>query len=563
MTLLCLLPHLEGQADQELHPPLKIPLYLSGNFGEIRPDHFHSGIDIKTQGSTGFPVHSIQDGYVSRIKVQANGYGKSIYISHPSGHTSQYGHLDRYSEEIAAYVKKVQYSRKEHQVDIYPPRDQFKVERGQIIAWSGNSGSSFGPHLHFEIRNSANQHPLNVLNFDLPVKDKTPPRFRSVYLYPLGEHSHINGKQAKQQFELIRDQGIYTVPWGSSTTAGGTIGLGVEVFDYLDGSQNRCGVYSLELYAGDILVYSHVMDEFSFSESRYVNATTDYTEEMVHDRKIHRLFRLPGDKLRIYGTLVDDGRLQLSDGQELPIRIVARDVAGNQSDAILRIKGRSPGTGTDRTGSPGKYADHTKEFTYSERDMEVRIPPHALYEDSELHFQTLVDPAAYLEKAWQVHERGTPLHSPLNLKVKIPSLDAMIAERILLASFDEARGVWTPAGGTMQDDFLEVRLKAFGRYYLCLDTIAPEVKLKDPMRENDYRGKSGIAFNVTDDLSGIDSYEGYIDNKWALFEFDPKNDLLVYYFDHERLNPGMEHELELYVKDERGNLSLYHGKFKW
>ncbi len=234
-----------GQSTSLFHPPLKIPMYLSGNFGEIRSDHFHSGIDIKTQGSTGHHVFAIESGYVSRIKVQANGYGKSIYLAHPDGHTSVYGHLDRYREDVEAYVKEQQYRRKSHQLDLYLEPGDFKVEKGAFIAYSGNSGGSMGPHLHFEIR-TANQHPTNVLEYGFPIKDNIAPRFKGLYIYPLEKNARVNGSSEKQFFELVIDQGIYTIPWGTRIEVEGKIGIGVEVYDYLNGASNRCGVYTLE-----------------------------------------------------------------------------------------------------------------------------------------------------------------------------------------------------------------------------------------------------------------------------------------------------------------------------
>ena len=320
-----------GQNTPQFHPPLKIPMYLSGNFGEIRTDHFHSGIDIKTRGTTGHHVYAIDEGFVSRIKVQANGYGKSIYIAHPNGYTSVYGHLDTYREDIASYVKDIQYKRKSHQVDIYLDPGVFELGKGEFIAYSGNTGGSFGPHLHFEVRNSGNQHPTNVLKYGFNIKDHVAPKFYTLFIHHQGDNGHVNGTGEKQSFDLVFDQGYYTVPWGTRLEAAGRIGLGVEVFDYLDGASNRCGVHTLEVYVNDRLTYSHVMEQFSFSETRYVNARTDYKERMSSGKKVHCLYRLPNDRLRIYGHLSDDGYLDISENGSYPVRVVATDVAGNRS----------------------------------------------------------------------------------------------------------------------------------------------------------------------------------------------------------------------------------------
>jgi murein DD-endopeptidase MepM/ murein hydrolase activator NlpD len=197
-----------GQTKTNFRPPLDLPLILSSNFGEIRPDHFHSGVDFKTRGTVGHPVYSIEDGYVSRIKVQANGYGNSIYIDHPSGHTSLYGHLDRYRDDIAQFVKEMQYKQHSHTIDLYLRPDQFRVTKGDLIAYSGNTGGSTGPHLHFEVRTSGNQNPTNVLKYGFDIADHTPPRFITLFITPLDEESQVNGSGKKQAFNLVRDHDI-------------------------------------------------------------------------------------------------------------------------------------------------------------------------------------------------------------------------------------------------------------------------------------------------------------------------------------------------------------------
>ena len=380
---------LNGQEDPSFHPPLDIPMYLSGNFGEIRTDHFHSGIDIKTQGTTGHPVFSAEEGYVSRIKVQSNGYGKSIYISHPNGYTTVYGHLDRYREDIAAYVKRMQYSRRSHTLDIYPDRETFKVGKGELIAYSGNTGSSSGPHLHFEVRSTANQHPTNVLSYNLNIRDRTPPRFHSIFIYPMDQKTYINGKPDRFSSRLVSNGGIYSIPYGTRLEAIGTVGISVEVFDYLDGSSNRCGIYTLEMFLDDKPFYSHIMDEFSFSETRYINAHIDYEERIRSGTKAHRLHRLPNDRLRIYDRNLENKVLVLEEERDYNIRIVAKDVAGNSSTLEFKLNGRGKtpdiSQGSKTAEIPMKYMEPNN---FSDGPVDVMIPANALYQDLNFSFQS-------------------------------------------------------------------------------------------------------------------------------------------------------------------------------
>ena len=551
-----------GQNNPSFSPPLGIPMFLSGNFGEIRPDHFHSGIDIKTQGTTGHHVFSIGEGYVSRIKIQANGYGKSLYITHPGGYTSVYGHLDQFREDIGQYVKKKQYALRSHQVDIYVEPGVFPVGKGDLIAYSGNTGGSSGPHLHFEVRTSSNQHPTNVLKYGFEIRDERAPKFHTLFIYSRGNKGHVNGTKKSQSFDLVIDHGIYTIPWGTRLEAGGEIGFGVEVYDYMNGVSNRCGVYSLELYADERLIYSHVMDEFSFSETGYVNALMDYGEWFSTGRKVQRLFRLPNNRLRIYGPLVNDGILTISEERDYQVRVVATDVAGNRSEMQFHITGK-PGLNAPNE-VPGNFSKRMKydEANYFESDgARIEIPAGALYEDLDFTFSVVSGNDGFLTDKYRIHNPGTPLHRPCYLSIKAPDVDPGLLDKLVLVTNQE--GELVSAGGTCQDGSVVASISYFGDYAVALDTVAPEIiPLNGPV-SGDLSGRKKLSFTIRDNLSGIEKYEGYIDNRWALFEYDPKNDLLTYLFDEEYLNRGKSHELELYISDSKSNVKMLHTTFTW
>ncbi len=551
-----------GQINPSFHPPLNIPMFLSGNFGEIRSDHFHSGIDIKTQGTTGHHVFAIEDGYVSRIKIQANGYGKSLYITHPNGYTSVYGHLDRYREDIEAWVKEFQYRRQSHQVDIYPDPGEFRISKGTFIAYSGNTGGSSGPHLHFEIRTSGNQHPTNVLKYGFDIKDQRAPKFHTLYLVNTGKGGHVNGIQGKQSFNLVIDNGYYMVPWGTLLVAGGEVGIVAEVFDYLDGVPNRCGVYAMELYVDNKLVYSHVMDEFSFSETRYVNAHIDYMEQVSSGKKAHRLFRLPNDKLRIYGPLENNGILTIDENRDYPVRVVATDVAGNRSEMRFTIAGK-PGL-RPPLEEPARI---TKQMHYQENSefqndhILVEIPAVALYEDMGFIYSDSAGNGDFLTGIHRIHHPGVPLHLPFTLSVKVPEMDPDLRDKLIVVQL--MKGEVSAAGGAFKNGVVTASLRNFGDFAVTLDTIPPEIIPQNGIHEGNLSGRRSMKFTVRDDLSGVEQYEGYIDNRWALFEYDPKNDLLNYTFDEERVDRDQSHEIELYVTDSKGNVSLFHTTFTW
>jgi len=554
--------HSSGQKDISFHPPVNIPIYLSGNFGEIRGDHFHSGIDIKTQGTKGHHVFSVDEGYVSRIKVQANGYGKSVYISHPNGYTSVYGHLDRYRDDIAAYVKQMQYKQQSHTLDLYMDSETFRLKKGEMIAYSGNTGSSSGPHLHFEIRTSARQHPTNVLQYNFNISDRIAPRFHSLSIYPVDQESHINGLSERFSSKVVRDNGVYTLPYGTTAEGGGTLGISVEVFDYLDGASNRCGVYTLKMFVDNKLTYSHVMDEFSFSETRYINAHIDYEQVVKSSTRAHRLHRLPNNQLRIYNKSIDNKPLEIEASRNYDIRIIATDVAGNSSTLEFTLKGREslmPSVLAERGEITLMKFNQINKF--EEGPVNLEIPANSLYQDLEFTFQTHPQSEDALTPFYQIASSGIPVHKAYTLSIESPPLDAALQKSLLLISYDR-KGDVVAAGGEYLDGKVVATLRNFGKFAVALDTLAP---LIDPLGNlnGDYTGRKQMKFTIIDELSGIDRYEGYIDNQWALFEYDPKNDLLYYIFDAQRITPDSDHELELYVTDEKGNVNLLHTTFYW
>lgn len=555
-----------GQDGASFYPPVKIPIYLSGNFGEIRSDHFHSGIDIKTQGTTGHPVYSVDDGYVSRIKVQANGYGKSIYITHPNGYTSVYGHLDRYRDDLAAYVKDIQYNRQSHEVDLYLNQETFPMKRGELIAYSGNSGSSSGPHLHFEIRSTASQHPTNVLSYGFDINDQVPPKFLSIHLYPLDNKSHVNGKSEKLSSQLVKENGIYTIPYGTKLFGSGTLGISVEVFDYLDGSSNRCGIYELEMYVDNSLSYSHVMDEFSFSETRYVNAHMDYEEYVKSGIKAHRLYRLPNDRLSIYNKSVDNQPLKVNESRDYPIRIVAKDVAGNSSVLEFTLKGSEASVAG--AVPPGlENVDfirmkYNQVNSFEEGPVRVEIPAKALYQNMDFTFNTSPSADGLLTPVYHIAKKEVPVHLPYSLSIKSPPIDPTLHKKLLIVSYNDDKEI-VAAGGDYKDGAVLAQLRNFGGFAIALDTIAPEIIPAKNSSGSDLINNKELHFTIIDNLSGIAKYEGYIDNKWALFEYDPKNNELLYTFDEKRIAKGEVHELELYVIDFKGNANLLHKTFNW
>jgi len=558
-----LFTELFSQETPHFDPPVKIPMYLSGNFGEIRPDHPHSGIDIKTQGVTGHKVYAAADGYISRIKVQSGGYGYSLYIDHPGGYTTQYGHLERYRADIEEYVKKVQYAQQSFTVDIYPPAEQFRISRGDFIALSGNSGSSAGPHLHFEIRTSADQVPTNVLQYAFPIQDDIAPRFFNLLVYPVGEDSQVLGSRKKLILPVIQNSGSYHLKDDRTIGVNGDVGFGTEVFDYLNGSSNRCGVYLLDMQLDGRILFSLKMDRFTFAESRYINAHADYGEIVDQNMKAHRLFRLPNDRFSVYEQLQNNGIIHLEDTLLHTVSIHATDVAGNSSGLEFRIRKaalRPMVAGMNEAEQQIMKWDEANRF--SRENISLSIPAKSLYEDIVFTFSTLPATKGLYSEWFSVHSEETPLHTAYTLKIIPADLPRDLYAKALIVTRDKNARL-SAVGGEADGDFISVRSLKFGEFSIAVDTLAPVITPVNISKGKDMRSVSAIKFTATDELSGIRNYRCYIDSKWVLMAYDAKNNLLSYSFDEQRLEKNRTHELELYVTDNKGNTSLFHTFFTW
>ena len=278
--------------------PMHIPLILSGNFAELRSNHFHTGLDIKTKGSEGYRIYAVDSGYVSRINISHWGYGKAIYVTHPNGYTSVYAHLSRFPEKIEKYLRKKQFEKQTETITVYPDSLDLLISKEEIIAYSGNSGSSGGPHLHFEIRETETEKAVNPLLFGFDIKDDIRPTVSNIKIYPL-DNGFINGKDIAKVYPTTGSFGEYRLKDNPAIEVDGEIGLGVHTIDKLNGAGNKCGIYTIELFVDDSLVFRQTMEKIDFFTNRYINAHKDYNEYHVKKRSFHRSYVSDNNKLDI------------------------------------------------------------------------------------------------------------------------------------------------------------------------------------------------------------------------------------------------------------------------
>jgi hypothetical protein len=546
----------------DFHMPLNIPLLLSGNFGEIRSTHFHTGIDIKTQQETGKKVHAIFDGYISRIKIQSGAYGRSLYITHPNGYVSVYGHLSKFMPDIENIIKDYQYEKKSFEVDFYPMTNQHIVRKGQVIALSGNTGRSSGPHLHFEIRKAENQNPLNVLKFNFDIKDNIKPVILNIIIYPADNFSFVNDVNKKLMIPVSGANGHYKINNNDSINVSGNIGFGIETFDYLNGSGNRCAVYSIELFINESMVYSHQIDELSFSELRYVNSHSDYEERKKNNRIIHKLFIEPNNKLGIYKNLINRGIYKFEDDSVSVIRIIVRDIYMNESQLLFSVKGKKQNNPLAETRYDTNYVKPFFYYVpnkYENGELKIFMPKDALYDNIDFTYFRMADDKGFSDIHF-IHNEYTALHKNYSLSLKAKNLAEKLRKKAIIV-FIEKDSTMVSQGGEWEDGFVTTRTSTFGEFKISVDTTAPTIIPVNFYNKGRYSGIRKLSFKIEDDLSGIKSYNGYIDNKWALFEYDAKNNLLSYQFDKGRISENTQHELEIYITDYKDNTVIYKGTF--
>jgi len=410
--------------------PVKIPVFLSGNFAELRPNHFHAGIDIKTQGRTGLPIYAAADGYVSRIAISATGYGKVLYINHPNGTTTVYGHLDSYSQQIDDYIRKIQYEKEVFAIDQNVPEGILPVKKGEQIANSGNSGSSGGPHLHFEIRRTKEQMMLNPLLFNMPVKDKTKPIIQAIVVYPVSDDASVSAKKTSQRFETILVGNTYKLKTDQIIQVSGKIGFGIQAVDLLDGSPNKCGIYSIKLTIDNEIIYSFTMDDFAIEESRYINSHIDYERAVRSGQRLYRTWLEPGNKLSIYDTLEKRGLFKANDDQLHQVKYEITDVYGNATNLNFSIKSTEKEiTAPVSKGELFKY-NHNNHVRNDE--LEFSVPEGALYNDVDFLYVKKAALPKFYSPVFQLHNPYTALHFACQLRIKASKLPARLQEKVAL-----------------------------------------------------------------------------------------------------------------------------------
>ena len=529
--------------------PMKVKPVVSGSFAELRTNHFHSGIDLTTVGKIGCPVLSVFSGFVSRVKVSSGGYGKAIYVEHPNGLTSVYAHLDHYSPSIDSLVRAHQYNKESFEVEIHLNPGAIPVGRGEVIAFSGNSGSSGGPHLHFELRDTQTQEPVDPMPYMTGIKDDVPPVVYGIKLYPLSSISKIGAGTAPVYLPVVASGKQYVLKENRVVTVAGKIGIGVHVTDFLTENHRKCGVSDIQLFCGDQLVFHSNMGRFSFSQTRYINSYIDYHERMRNSRFIQKSFVEPNNRLSNYIEAKD---LVVEPGEEKNMRYEIRDVSGNLSVVSFILKGGEP---RDKSAKPklstGEHQLYWRRgFSLDTTGLSVYVAPGSVYQDQVIRLGISQLPG-FANPVYQLGSDDIPVHEPYELSIDIPAKALAQPEKAYIAYID-SKNKANYMGGSILNNQLVVKSRVFGRFTVLTDTQSPSIVVKT-VANGDHRAKPILSVTIKDDQSGIAFYRCEVNGQWQLFEYDPKTSMLSGDLRQMNLKKGTKHQLVVKVQDSRGN----------
>ena len=530
--------------------PLEIPMELSGNFGELRPNHFHAGFDFKTNQREGLNVHTAAEGYVSRIKISTVGYGKAIYITHPNGYTTVYGHLQKAIGAIQDKIEELQYSGKSYEIEAFFKPNELPIKKGQIIALSGNTGGSEGPHLHFEFRDNKTEKIINPLFFGLDLKDTKKPIISSLLVYPIDASSTANESKIPVILNLsLQKDGTYL---SEKVVATGRIGFGINAVDWDDVSYNANGTFKTQLISNGTPIFGYEFDQMVFDEARYVNAFIDYYRYKKTHQRVQKLFmKYPYNWSNIYQN-VDNGVYNVIPNFTGVQRIEVSDFFQNKTTISIPIQYSNQAAKILNPIKPTKYFVKAKVDANFEKDnFSVYFPAGTFYDDFYLNFD-VKNNVLYL------HDDTVPANSNFTITVEDAVSTEEEKKKMFLASFNGKK--WAYNATKLAGTTFSCKSKTLGQFALMKDTIAPTIKIAKSIEDKWITSQKSVSLTISDDLSGVKTYNGYLNDVWVLFEYESKLNKITHVFNDNLLLEGAN-KLKLIVTDNVGNSTIFETQF--
>jgi hypothetical protein len=532
--------------------PLDITLTASGTFAELRSNHFHSGLDLKTKGTEGLNVYAAASGYVSRIKISRFGYGKALYITHPNGYTTVYAHLQKFSPSLEAYVKKQQYKKETFELEVFPQRNSLKIAAKEIIAYSGNTGGSSGPHLHFEIRDKQ-ERPINPMLFGITIKDTTRPQIHELYGYPISKESHINGARSRVKIRIKKlPNGHYI---SEQISAFGALGFGIISTDQHDLASNKNGLSLIKTSFNGSKRLDVDFKRFSFDETKHLNRYIDYSYFAKTKKRIQKLFIQPNTPLSLLKDHNSNGTVSVADATNSVYKVVVSDFEGNQTELTIPIKGLKK-----ELPNPPEPEHHmlrqisaSENITLEKDRVSVQIYSNTFYDDIALNFEVVND-------TLKLGKPIIPLQKPIAINFDVSHYKKADKEQLFIGNVPEYGDKLYYVPTKKRGDTLTARTKKLGHYTLGIDNENPKIKAINFKNESWISKLRYLKLKISDDSSGIKNYRATINDKWILMEYDAKTQLLIHDF-NDAIITDIKHNLKIIVTDNVGNSSTFETTF--
>lgn len=527
----------------DFHSPIDAPFDLSGTFGEFR-SRFHTGIDFKSRGVQGQKIFSIEDGFVSRIEVNNYGYGKVIYIDHPNGYTSVYAHLRNFSPELNKYIKSELYKSQTNSIKKFPKKNELTVTKGSIIGYSGNTGRSFGPHLHFEIRETKNQNALNPLMFNYKYIDKERPIIRGLYIIN-EDKSLVRKLPARKKISKINDSTYIS----DLIEYNGKIGVGLDIYDIqYKNLYNQNGIYKIELFIDSILSYSYKMDKIKFSENHYKKIMYDYLSLVEKNKKVLKIYTPRNSNLSFLKNNSFNGIINSDTYKDNFVTIKISD--WNKNSSYIKFRLKSVTTKSEDISYQGIEVLKNQDYTLNKNSSIIEIDKNTFYDDLLLNI-------SYDSDTLDLGKEKNPFRSSLRVKLPHKIIDTMQLRQSFVGKIINDRVSYLSS--KKNNSYIYTNTSSLGRYTISRDTLEPEIKPINFKNNSSIKGKRSLRLRLKDELSGIKKYSSYINGIWALFEYEPKSNLIFHNLSDGIINNG-ENELIIKYEDGVGNKGIYKTK---
>ena len=540
------------QYPKDFISPLDIPLDVSGSFGELRSNHFHSGLDLKTQQKEGLPVYAVGDGYISRIKISTYGYGKAIYITHPNGYTTVYGHLQKANGTIEDYIKKAHYAQKSFEIELFLKPNELPVKQGEVIAFSGNSGGSGGPHLHFEFRETTSEKTVNPLffGFNKLAEDKHAPVVQSVMVYPM-DSTIVNKSQRPIPVSINKQaDGSYLA---AKVIANGKIGFGINAFDYCTNLYNKNGLYKINAYLNGVLYYQFELEKFAFDESRYINNFIDYEHFKASNQRVQKLFHHSPYPLSVLKSNKNNGIINTQPNANYNFRIELFDFHENKTVITIPIEfGVQPVSLTKKEQKTPYFLKAKNEHNYSKDNISVYIPENTFYDDFYLDFDVK-------DNVLTLHNSSVPVHK--NMTITFDNVQGLTEEQLQKSFIASVSGPSLSYNkSTRKGTTFKTYTKNLGKFKIAQDSIPPRIYNVNFVEGKNLKNQSTLSVFISDNLSGIDSYNAYLNGEWILMEYDYKTKKLVHQLSDGKFKEG-RNDFKVIVIDNMQNSTTFESYF--